>query len=79
MPLGDLWGKFHVEEGDANDVDTAAVKAEAIAQHENLEKDLQSKRRDRRSEDERFSTRKQMALEVFINFKLMLTLIKLLY
>ena len=63
-PIGALWGKFHVIEVDSHDIDTATVKAEALAQHETLEKDLQSKRRDRRSEDERFSTRKQMALEV---------------
>lgn len=57
-----MWGKFDIQESDV----PCAVerRAEAASAQAELEKQLGEKRRDRKSQDERFSTRKQMALEV---------------
>ncbi len=61
--IPEIWGKFNITEESSVAV-TDAIKSEALAAQEVLEKELQEKRRGRKAEDERFSTRKQMALEV---------------
>ena len=57
-----MWGRFHV---DVNEIDDEAIekKTHALEAQNELEQELREKRRDRKSQDERFSTRKQMALE----------------
>jgi dyslexia susceptibility 1 candidate gene 1 protein len=62
-----IWGKFHVEEDEQGDDQDAQAtlerRAVGLAAQENLEKELGEKRKDRKSQDERFSTRKQMAID----------------
>jgi len=53
-----LWGTLL-----ASDEDSAALRAKSVADHQNLQKELSEQRRDRRVDDERFSLRKQMALD----------------
>jgi len=53
-----LWGTLL-----ASDEDSAALRAKSAADHKNLQKELSEQRRDRRVDDERFSLRKQMALD----------------
>ena len=52
------WGRLVAEEGTE-----AQKRADAMAAHDALQKDLLQQRRDRRVDDERFSLRKQMGLE----------------
>lgn len=57
------WGRFDVTEAQMG-AEADERRAEAMAAQGELESALRDKRRDRKSQDERFSTRKQMALEV---------------
>lgn len=57
------WGRLHVPDLELGEL-AGERRAEALAAQGELEKELGDKRRDRKSQDERFSTRKQMALEV---------------
>ena len=61
----EMWGKFNITE-DSDALNTDAIKSEALVVQEALEKEMQEKRKGRKAEDERFSTRKQMALEVSV-------------
>jgi hypothetical protein len=59
---GDMWGSFAVDVEDKEALGKA--KADALVAHESLVQSLDEKRRDRRVEDERYSTRQQMKLDV---------------
>lgn len=62
---GDMWGSFAVDAEEDADV-VKKARADAVAAHESLVQALDEKRRDRRVEDERYSTRQQMKLDVSI-------------
>eukprot|EP01036_Dinobryon_divergens_P008309 gene8309-11093_t len=55
-----LWGNL---EAIVEDDEAIRIRKESVLIQENLEKDLNEKRRDKRIDDERISTRKQMALD----------------
>ena len=55
---GQLWGKLLAEEGEV-----AELRAKGVTDHAALQKELGEQRKERRIDDERYSLRKQMALE----------------
>lgn len=57
------WGEFIASDDNGK---AAEIKMTAVAEQQKLEKEMGDKRRDRKAQDERFSTRKQMAIEVRI-------------
>ena len=56
-----LWGTLEADPEDKEKL--AEVRTQALAAHDELQKELADKRRDRKVDDERHSTRKQMALD----------------
>ena len=56
-----LWGRFDLDATDKNII--AAIKHESVTAHEKLTEELYEKKKDRVTTDERYATRKQMALD----------------
>ena len=58
-----LWGRLELDSDGLDDEALQDVKRAAALSREQLEADLEAKRKDKRVEDERFSLRKQMGMD----------------